>query len=107
MVKPWYFFIRGDSGTVQTRGDAGTILTAILPYSFISYLYLWKPILEKIYNTQKHLQTKGLGLDSCAIKMKALCKYFEQERNNLVEKARTTAVKFCEENEISTERRVR
>lgn len=97
----------GDSETVQTRGDAGTILTAILSYSFISYLYLWNPILEEIDNTQKHLQTKGLGMDSCAIKMKALSKYFEEERNNLVEKAQATAVKFCKDNEISTERRVR
>ena len=92
----------GDAETVQTIGDAGTILTAILSYSFISYLYLWNPILQEI----EHLQTKGLGLDSCATKMKALSKYLEQERNHLVEKVQTTAVKFCKENEISTERRV-
>ena len=93
----------GDAETVQTRGVAGVILTAILSYSFISYLYLWNPILQEIDNTLKHLQTKGLGLDSCAAKMKALSKYLEQERNHLVEKAQTTAVKFCKENEISTE----
>src|ERR1700761_2390019 len=34
----------GDAETVQTRGVAGVILTAILSYSFISYLYLWNPI---------------------------------------------------------------
>ena len=43
---------------------------------------------------------------SCVIKMKALSKYFEQERNNPVEKAQTTAVQFCQHNKISTERRV-
>ena len=64
-------------------------------------------VLQEIDNTQKHLQTKGIGLDSCAMKMKAASKYFEQERNNLVEKAQTTAVQFCQDNEISTERRVR
>lgn len=97
----------GDLETVETRGDAGTILTAIMSYSFISYLYFWNDILQEIDNTQKHLQTKGLAIDSCAIKMKALSKYFEQERNNLVENAQTSAVKFCQDNEISRERRVR
>ncbi|CAI9724790.1 Hypothetical predicted protein [Octopus vulgaris] len=55
-----------------TRSDAGLILQAMLPFSFLSFFGLWRDILPEINDTQKYLQTKGLELQQCVIKLSAL-----------------------------------
>ena len=78
-----------------------------MSYTFLAYLALWHPVLKEVNDAQIFLQTRGLGLDCCATKLGALVLLCQEERENVVETAKTKATSFCEENGIPTEKRVR
>jgi hypothetical protein len=92
--------------TLDTRGDAGTLLASISKYAFIVFLFFWSDVLKEIDETQKYLQTCGLSLDCAATKVKALSVFIEDERDRLVAKAQEKALLFCDEMAISTDKRV-
>ena len=97
----------GDSESAETKGDAGNLLVNIMSYSFFSYLHFWSHLLKEINETQKNLQTKGLGLDKGATSIASLLKFIVEERENIVENARASATDKCAFYKITTGRRVR
>ena len=98
----------GQSENIETRGDAGCFLSTILTYNFVAYLHFWVRVLNEINDSQKYLQTHGLGLDVCASKMQSLLSFLAEERDSVVLEAHAAAVAFCEEmNIFSMERRIR
>ena len=97
----------GGHETANTRSEADIMLSCIMSYTFLAYLAFWKPVLKEINDVQIFLQTSGLGLDCCATKLASLVLFCQEERENIVETARTKATSFCDENEIPTEKKVR
>ena len=90
----------------KTRCDADILLSCVMSYTFLAYLAFWHPVLKEINDAQIFLQARGLGLDCCATKLGALVLLCQEERENVVETAKTKATSFCEENGIPTEKRV-
>ncbi|CAI9722452.1 Hypothetical predicted protein [Octopus vulgaris] len=92
-----------DAENTTSRSDAGLILS----FSFLSFLSLWRDILPEINDTQKYLQTKGLELQQCAIKLSALKTSLLVSRDKTVDDALAYLTEICSEMGISTERRIR
>ena len=90
-----------------TRSDAGVVLQAILSFSFLTFLGLWNAILLEINDAQKYMQTKGLCLNQCALKISALKKMLNEDRINLVDESLKDSKRICLELGISAERRIR
>ncbi|KAK4871764.1 hypothetical protein RN001_015888 [Aquatica leii] len=57
-----------------TRSDAGLLLPALQSLPFLVFLGLWNRVLCEINDTQLYLQTKGLNVHHCAMKIYALQK---------------------------------
>ncbi|GFV88748.1 uncharacterized protein TNCV_3355001 [Trichonephila clavipes] len=78
-------------------------------HSFLCYLGFWKPILCEVNDAQNYLQTEGLNIHQCAIKIHALQAVLEAKREEFVDDALIYAKSLCEELEISFEssRRIR
>ena len=91
----------------KTKSDAGILLNSIQSFSFLCYLNLWESVLLEINDAQKYLQTKGLNVHQCDIKLNSLQAHFMEKRDTLVQNAAAAAKTICEELEISTERRLR
>ncbi|XP_018495217.1 uncharacterized protein LOC100901689 [Galendromus occidentalis] len=83
-----------------TRGDAAVLLGALQTHHFLVFLNLWDPVLREINSTQCYLQTKGLDLHQCDLRLRALEFFLTQNRDTLVEEALTMAEKTCGELEI-------
>ncbi|CAB4060193.1 unnamed protein product [Lepeophtheirus salmonis] len=96
-----------DVENATTRSDAGLILQAMLSFSFLTFLSLWRGILREINDTQKFLQTKGLDLQQCAFKLSALNVSLLQNRDKIVEDTLAYSTQICSDMGISTERRIR
>ena len=71
------------------------------------FLGLWGPVLQEINDTQTYLQTKGLNLHQCDIKLKALETFLIDNRDKLVSNAVNYAKKICNDLGISIERQRR
>jgi len=56
---------------LQIAGDAGVLLGGLQSFSFLCFLGLWEPIVET-NDTQTYVQTKGLNIQKCDIKLRAL-----------------------------------
>ena len=90
-----------------TRADAGILLVALQSFSFLCFLGLWWPVLLEMNDTQKYLQTKGLNLQQCDIKLKALETFLIDNRDKLVNNGVNYAKKICNDLGISIERQRR
>ncbi|CAB4064827.1 unnamed protein product [Lepeophtheirus salmonis] len=75
--------LKEDVENATTRSDAGLILKAMLSFSFLTFLGLWRDILREINDTQKFLKTKGLDLQQCAFKLSVLKAYLLQNRDKI------------------------
>ncbi|CAH2301960.1 Hypothetical predicted protein [Pelobates cultripes] len=62
-------------------------------------------VLEDVNITQKYLQTVGLTLEKCIVKLQGLKAFLADQRSEIVEKAICYATTTCEEVDISMERR--
>ncbi|CAH2274965.1 zinc finger MYM-type 1-like [Pelobates cultripes] len=82
-------------------------------YSFFSVsthrveLLMENLVLEKVNITQKYLQTVGLTLEKCIVKLQGLKAFLADQRSEIVEKAICYATTTCKEMDISMERRGR
>ncbi|XP_077341212.1 zinc finger MYM-type protein 1-like [Lithobates pipiens] len=92
---------------VDTRGSAQMLLPAVCDFTFLCYLSFWCDVLGEVNITQKYLQTVGLTLEKCIVKLQALKAFLAGQRNEIVEKAIHYATTMCEEMGISMERRGR
>lgn len=98
---------RSSRENVDTREAASTLLPALCDFSFLCYLSFWCEILEEVNETQKYIQTSGLSLEKCVIKIKALKIFLQTQRIQIVERAISYATEKCEDLDISVERRGR
>lgn len=96
----------GSEETPETKGDAGSLLVCIMTYPFFAFLYFWSPVLTEVNDAQIYVQQRGLGLDQCVQKLKALTLFCEEKRDSLVTKAAERAMEMCNIFDISTERRI-
>lgn len=85
------------SETIETRGAAQILLPAICDFSFLSFLCLWREILEEVDDAQKYLQIRGLCFEKAVFKMKSLKLFLKDRRDDLVEKALNFGKETCEE----------
>ncbi|CAH2251110.1 Hypothetical predicted protein [Pelobates cultripes] len=83
------------------------LLPAVCDFSFLCYLSFWCEVLEEVNITQKYLQTVGLTLEKCIVKVQGLIEFLADQRSEIVEKAICYATTTCEEMDISMERRGR
>ncbi|CAH2295746.1 zinc finger MYM-type 1-like [Pelobates cultripes] len=83
------------------------LLSAVCDFSFLCYLSFWCEVLEEVNITQKYLQTVGLTLEKCIVKLQGLKAFLADQRSEIVEKAICYATTTCKEMEISMERRGR
>ena len=90
-----------------TRADAGVLLSALQSFSFLCFLGLWGPVLLEINDSQKYLQTKGLNIHQCDIKLKALETFLIDNRDKLVSNGIKYAKEICNDLGISIERQRR
>uniref|UniRef100_A0A0L8H325 DUF4371 domain-containing protein n=1 Tax=Octopus bimaculoides TaxID=37653 RepID=A0A0L8H325_OCTBM len=95
-----------DEENATMRSDAGLILQAMLSFSFLSFLGLWRDILPEINDTQMYLQTKGLELQQCAIKLSALKTLLLVSRDKTVHDTLAYSSEICSDMGISTERQI-
>ncbi|KAG8226744.1 hypothetical protein J437_LFUL004395 [Ladona fulva] len=63
---------RNTAENAATRSDTGLLLTALQLLSFLAFLGLWSQVLHKVNDAQLYLQTKGLNVHQCAMKVHAL-----------------------------------
>ncbi|XP_063302374.1 zinc finger MYM-type protein 1-like [Pelobates fuscus] len=92
---------------VDTRGSAQMLLSAVCDFSFLCYLSFWCEVLEEVNITQKYLQTVGLTLEKCIVKLQGLKAFLADQCSEIVEKAICYATTTCKEMDISMERRGR
>ncbi|CAH2315499.1 zinc finger MYM-type 1-like [Pelobates cultripes] len=92
---------------VATRGSAQMLQSAVCDFSFLCYLSFWCEVLEEVNITQKYLQTVGLTLEKCIVKLQGLKAFLADQRSEIVEKAICYATTTCKEMDISKERRGR
>ncbi|CAH2295677.1 Hypothetical predicted protein [Pelobates cultripes] len=90
---------------VDTRGSAQMLLSAVCDFSFLCYLSFWCEVLQEVNITQKYLQTVGLTLEKCIVKLQGLKAFLADQRSEIVEKAICYATTTCKEMDISMERR--
>ncbi|XP_070379118.1 zinc finger MYM-type protein 1-like [Dermacentor albipictus] len=92
---------------VETRRGALSLIAAVCDFSFLSFLYFWSEVLQEVNETQKYLQTAGISLQHCSLKLKSLRMFLEEQRIEVVEKAIAQATAKCEEMGIELQQRVR
>lgn len=92
---------------METRGKAHSLLTSLLRYSFLSFLFFWYEVLKEVNITTKTLQAHNLTLDLTIKKICALESFISDNRNSLVEKASVEALQMCDILDIQIERRSR
>ncbi|XP_042235923.1 uncharacterized protein LOC121875432 [Homarus americanus] len=92
---------------VDTRGSAKVLLKAVCDFYFLGYLCFWCDVLEEVNLTQKYLQTQGVSLEKCTVKLNGLKLFLRGQRNEIVEIAIQYATTQCEEMGISMETRGR
>ncbi|CAH2312268.1 zinc finger MYM-type 1-like [Pelobates cultripes] len=92
---------------VDTRGPAQMLLSAVCDFSFLCYLSFWCEVLEEVNITQKYLQTVGLTLEKCIVKLQGLKAFLADQHSEIVEKAIGYSTTTCKEMDISMERRGR
>ncbi|GBM19382.1 hypothetical protein AVEN_196012-1 [Araneus ventricosus] len=84
----------GASETIETRGEAQTLLPAMCDFSF---LCLWNNILKEVNYVQKYLQILRISFEKSVIKMRSLKVFLKDKRKDLVEEALQFAKNTCEE----------
>lgn len=89
----------------DTREAASTLLPALCDFSSLCYLSFWCEVLEEVNQTQKNIQTSGLSLEKCVIKIKALKIFLRSQRIQIVERAISYATEQCQDLDISIEKR--
>lgn len=89
----------------DTREAASTLLPALCDFSSLCYLSFWCEVLEEVNQTQKYIQTSGLSLEKCVIKIKALKIFLRSQRIQIVERAISYATEQCQDLDISIEKR--
>lgn len=99
--------LTSENENLNTRSDAGILLTALQTYPFLSFLHLWDYILTEINDTQKYLQIKGLNLAQCDSKLMALKDLLLANRTEFVDKSILSATGLCESLGIVMEKRCR
>lgn len=99
--------LTSDDENLQTKTDAGILSSSLQSFSFLSFLFFWNDVLHEINDTQIYLQTKGLDLYQCDLKLKALKSLLKDKRSQFVENAIDLSVEKCQALGISTERRTR
>lgn len=99
--------LSGVEYNVETRGKAHSLLTSLLRYSFLSFLFFWYEVLKEVNITTKTLQAHNLTLDLTIKKICALESFISDNRNSLVEKASVEALQMCDILDIQIERRSR
>lgn len=93
---------------VATRSDAGLLLTALQSLSFLAFLGLWSQVLREVNNAKLYLQTKGLNVHQCAMKIHALELFLVDNRDVLVNDGLDYAKNICEDLSVEiTPRRTR
>ena len=74
--------LTGEEENTVTRSDAGMLLGALQSFSFLCFLGLWESVLLEINDTQAYLQTKGLNIQQCDMKLEALKAFLVENREN-------------------------
>ncbi|CAG4958452.1 unnamed protein product [Colias eurytheme] len=74
---------------------------------FVSNTVFNREAKQEVNQTQKYIQTSGLSLEKCVIKIKALKIFLQTQRIQIVERAISYATEKCEDLDISVERRGR
>nr|XP_033788702.1 zinc finger MYM-type protein 1-like [Geotrypetes seraphini] len=92
---------------VDTRGSAQILLSAVCDFSFLCYLFFWCEVLHEVYQTQKYLQTAGISLEQCIVKLQALKLFLEDQRTEIVEKAINYGTTKCKDMDIGIEKRIK
>lgn len=80
-----------------TRSEAVVLLGTLQLFPFLCFLGLWEPVLLEINDTQAYLQTKGLNLKQCDIKLGALEDFLVKNREKLVNDGVNYAKKVCDD----------
>ncbi|KAK4873255.1 hypothetical protein RN001_015284 [Aquatica leii] len=80
-----------------TRSDAGLLLLFLQSLPFLAFLRLWNRVLCEINDTQFYLQTKGLNVHHCAMKINALQLFLVNNRDVMVNDALSYAKTTCED----------
>ncbi|KAK4887127.1 hypothetical protein RN001_003398 [Aquatica leii] len=83
-----------------TRSDAGLLLPALQSLPFLAFLGLWNRVLCEINDTQLYLQTKGLNMHHCAMKINALQLFLVDNRDVMVNDALSYTKTTCEDLDI-------
>lgn len=91
----------------ETRRGALNLVPAVCNFSFLSFLYFWRQVLEEVNHTQNYLQTEGISLENCTRKLRALKIFLEDDRAEVVEKAVARATEKCDLLNIEVVKRVR
>lgn len=99
--------LTGEEENTGTRADAGVLLGALQSFSFLCFLGLWGPVLLEINDTQTYLQTKGLNIQQCDIKLRALETFLVENRDKLVSNGVNYAKEICNDLGIVMERQRR
>ena len=76
------------------------ILTAIVKFDFLCYIYIQSDILAEVNHAQEYLQIKGLPLDMVVTTLEALRIYLNEECNHLVENSMKHAIEKSVEYDI-------
>ncbi|XP_065654553.1 uncharacterized protein LOC136081183 [Hydra vulgaris] len=93
--------------TLDSRGDAGLILSAIQRFDFVALLYFWSEILPSIDRIQKCLQSKEITFNQALIQLGVLTDKIEIWRNAFYASSITKAEEICKKWDITVERRIR
>lgn len=62
---------------------------------FLSFLGLWGSILDEIDDAQIYLQTRGLNMHQCDVKLKSLEIFLITNRDKLIQESVTFAKNIC------------
>lgn len=92
---------------VETRRSALSLVAAVCDFSFLCFLYFWSEVLHEVNQTQKYLQTAGISLQQCTLKLRSLRMFLEEQRVEVAENAIAQATEKCEEMGIAVQQRVR
>ena len=99
--------LTGEEENIVTRSEAGLLLGALQSFPFLCFLGLWEPVLREINDTQAYLQTKGLNVQQCDIKLGALEEFLVKNREELVNDGINYAKEVCDDLNIVMERQRR
>ena len=99
--------LAGDSDDAA-RCQSSPLVQAMQSSAFLSYLGMWFSILAEINDTQSFLQTNGLNLDHCVLKISSLKSRLEADRDSIVDEALRYSANMCDDlGVVEPERRIR